>query len=191
MIQMPEPARWLTDHRHLLPRSGDALDVACGRGRQAYWLAAQGFVVRAFDRDREAIDAVNAEATRRGLAVVAETRDLESGEPRLGVATFDVIVVMNYLHRPLFPALLAALRPEGVLVYETFTRDQALRGRPTNPEFLLDPGELRRLVEPLQILAEREGEDAGRCVASVVASNVGRAAFREGLSNRRRADPEM
>jgi SAM-dependent methyltransferase len=166
---MSSPARWVVDHQDLLPLSGDALDVACGRGRHAFWLAAQGFVVRAVDRSRDAVDEVNAAARRLRLAVRAEVVDLEAGAPDLGVAAFDVVVATNYLHRPLFPSLLVALRPGGVLVYETFTRAQALRGKPTNPAFLLEPGELRRLVEPLTILAWREGEDEGRSVASVVA----------------------
>jgi hypothetical protein len=77
--------------------------------------------------------------------------------------------VVHYLHRPLFAALLGALRPGGVLVYETFTRAQAARGRPTNPAYLLESGELPRLVQPLAILASREGDYDGRMVASVIA----------------------
>jgi hypothetical protein len=63
----------------------------------------------------------------------------------------------------------AALRPGGVLVYETFTRAQAARGKPTNPAFLLEPGELIELVRPLEVLADREGDYEGRMVASVIA----------------------
>ena len=80
-----------------------------------------------------------------------------------------MIVVIHYLHRPLFPALRAALRPGGVLVYETFTRAQAARGKPTNPDFLLQPGELRDLVGPLEVLVEREGEFEGKMLSSVIA----------------------
>jgi SAM-dependent methyltransferase len=163
------PARWLTDHRSLLPASGDALDVACGRGRNALWLAAEGFTVCAVDRDVTAIEALNAEAARARLAVTGKVRDLESGDPGLGTSSFDLVVVTNYLHRPLFPYLLAAVRPGGILVYETFTSDQARRGRPTNPAFLLESGELRRLVAPLVVLTAREGEAEGRDLASVIA----------------------
>jgi SAM-dependent methyltransferase len=171
MMAMPDgsPARWLVEHRDLLPDSGAALDVACGRGRHAFWLAAQGFTVWAVDRDPGAIAAVRERARRNGIAVHADVVDLEAGDPALGIERFDVITGINYLHRPLFPHLRAALRPGGVLVYETFTRAQALRGKPTNPAFLLEDGELDRLIAPLEILARREGEDAGRCVASVVA----------------------
>ena len=76
---------------------------------------------------------------------------------------------MRYLHRPLFPKLRAALRPSGVLVYETFTTEQASRGKPTNPDFLLRPGELAELVAPLRVLRQREGEFDGGMVAGVVA----------------------
>ena len=98
---------------------------------------------------------VNAEARRRGVSVDAEVVDLEVGDPKMGMSCFDVVVAVNYLHRPLFPPhLIAALRPEGVLVYETFTREQALRGKPSNPAFLLD----RRRVQA----ARRAAVDCGR-----------------------------
>ena len=160
---------WLERHAPLLPGAGRALDVACGRGRNALWLAARGLTVDAVDRDADAIAALQAAALDRGLAVHARVVDLESGIPDIPAAAYDVIVVTHYLHRPLFPALVAALTPGGLLVYETFTRAQALRGKPTNPAFLLEPGELRRLVQPLEIVAEREGEFEGRDVSAVVA----------------------
>ena len=166
---MLTPARWLTDHRSLLPAQGDALDVACGRGRNALWLAAEGFIVRGVDRDAAAVEALNTEAARSHFPVTGDVVDLESGDPGLGVSAFDLVVVTNYLHRPLFPYLLAALRPGGTLVYETFTRAQARRGKPTNPAFLLERDELRQLVAPLVILTAREGEAEGRDVASVIA----------------------
>jgi SAM-dependent methyltransferase len=163
------PARWLIEHAALLPRSGLALDVACGRGRHARWLAERGFSVRAIDRNAEAIAALRAEAARLHLAIEAAVVDLETGPPPLEPDRYDVIVVVHYLHRPLFPALVAALRPGGVLVYETFTRAQAERGKPTNPAFLLEPGELGSAVQPLTILEQREGVFDDRAVASIVA----------------------
>jgi len=163
------PAEWLVAHRALLPSPGRALDVACGRGRHALWLAQHGFETTAIDRDPDVVAALDARARAEELPLTATAMDLESGAATLGEAAFDVVVVVHYLHRPLFPALLAALRPGGVLVYETFTRAQAARGRPTNPAFLLAPGELRRLVAGLEILDEREGDFEGRMVASVVA----------------------
>ena len=163
------PAEWLVMNRAWLPASGRALDVACGRGRHALWLAQQGFATTAIDREPSVVAALDLRARREGLPLTALTVDLESGGVTLGEAVYDVVVVVHYLHRPLFPALLAALRPGGVLVYETFIVAQAARGRPTNPAFLLEAGELSRLVAPLEIVAAREGDYEGRMVSSVVA----------------------
>ncbi len=166
---LPASARWLTRHRDLLPTTGGALDVACGRGRHALWLATEGLTTLAVDRDPDAIASLRDDAVRLGLPVTAEVRDLETGAPGLDSACFDVIVVVHYLHRPLVPVLVDALAPGGVLVYETFMRAQAGRGHPTNPKFLLESGELPRLVRPLEILRQREGEVDGRMLASVIA----------------------
>ena len=162
---------WLLSNTDLIPRAGRALDVACGRGRHARWLAERGLSVLAVDRDAAAIGALREEAARLGLPLEARVRDLEAGEAGLGVGddTLDVVVVFHYLHRPLFPALVRALAPAGILVYETFTVDQAGQGKPTNPDFLLRHGELRERVRPLTILRERDGLFEGRHVAAVVA----------------------
>jgi SAM-dependent methyltransferase len=161
-----------------------ALDVACGSGRHALLLAAAGFEVLAIDRDIASIEALRAAAGKLGLTLRAEACDLEArygesgdagqgsiaGSPDLlGPSTCDLIVVVHYLHRPLFPALVRALAPGGLLIYETFTVDQALRGQPKNPDFLLKHGELPRLVAPLAIVRQREGEFEGRMVAAVAA----------------------
>lgn len=167
---MNTPSQWLTSHRHLLPATGDALDLASGSGRNAVWLAEQGFQTLAVDRNATALEALNEEAMLRRLALRTHVVDLENGQPFLEPESFDVIVVVHYLHRPLFPALVRAVRPGGVLVYETFTRAQAARGKPTNPAFLLEPGELLTLVRPLEILANREGDFEGKMLASVVAA---------------------
>jgi SAM-dependent methyltransferase len=164
-----EAARWLVDHAHVLPFTGDALDVASGSGRNAFFLAARGLNTLAVDRSAAAIDGIRATAARLHLPIRAEVLDLETGSATLPLAAYDVIVAVHYLHRPLFPALKAALKPGGMLVYETFTRAQAQRGRPTNPAFLLRPGELRDLVAPLEVLFEREGEFEEKMLASVIA----------------------
>ena len=166
---MTPPSLWLTSNAHLLPRVGDALDVACGSGRHALWLAERGLRTTALDRNPDLIAALNADASRLHLPLQAEVADLESSRFQFTPDTYDVIVVVHYLHRPLFPSLLAALRPGGLLVYETFTRAQAARGRPSNPAFLLEPGELLMRVQPLDVLASREGDYEGRMVASVIA----------------------
>ncbi len=164
----PAPTDWLTSHVALLPASGDALDSACGRGRHALWLAAQGFRVTAVDRDEGAIAALSAAARERALPIATHVLDLERPGADLGRDVYDVIVGVHYLHRPLFPALVAALRPGGLLIYETFTRAQARRGKPSNPAFLLEPGELRTLTAGLTVIDEREGEFGNRDVAAIV-----------------------
>jgi tellurite methyltransferase len=166
---MATPSLWLTTNEHLLPQTGNALDVACGGGRHALWLAERGLRTYAVDRDVVAIREINDEAARRGLPLRAEVLDLETGHVHFTPPDYDLIVVVHYLHRPLVPALIRALRPGGVLVYETFTRAQAARGHPRNPAFLLEAGELPSLVRPLEILASREGDYEGRMVASVIA----------------------
>jgi SAM-dependent methyltransferase len=163
------PESWLVQHADLLPRHGRALDVASGRGRHALWLAERGLTTLAVDRDADAVRELNDVAGARQLPLRAEVRDLERGGHPFRGSAFDVIVVVHYLHRPIFPALIEALAPGGVLVYETFTRAQAARGKPTNPDFLLESGELVELVRPLEVLASREGDYDGRMIASVIA----------------------
>lgn len=163
------PSSWLLEHADLLSRDGTLLDVACGTGRHALLLSAAGFRVRAVDRDEARIERLRELAHRLELAIDAAVVDLESPEPDLGADAYSTILIFNYLQRSLFPALQGALRPGGVLLCETFTVQQAGRGRPTNREFLLEPGELPRLVAPLEVVRQREGEAQGRYVAGVVA----------------------
>ncbi len=163
------PAAWLIDNADLLPPGGKVLDVACGRGRHALLLASAGFEVHAIDRDPKAIEFVRTTAERLRLSVTCEVVDLETS-PAPGLpAGCDAVLVFNYLHRPLVPALRAALKPGGRLFYETFTTQQAERGHPKNPAFLLRAGELPALMAPLAVLRSREGEVDGRFIASVVA----------------------
>ena len=164
-----QPNQWLVANAGLLPVCGAALDVASGRGRNALWLAARGLAVHAIDRDATALASLRESAVRTHLAVDTESVDLETDTSPLDVSRYDLIVVVHYLHRPLFPHLVAALRPGGVLVYETFTSAQARRGKPTNPAFLLQPGELISLASGLTLLATREGTFENRDVASLVA----------------------
>lgn len=164
------PSAWLTDNADLLPHGGKVLDVACGRGRHALLMASAGFDVRAIDRSPEAIDFLSQTAKRMNLRIDAAVVDLETNPPPdLLPAAYDVILVFNYLHRPLMPALRNALKPRGRMFYETFTTRQAERGQPKNPDFLLRDRELSELMAPLTIVRSREGEFDGRFIASVVA----------------------
>jgi SAM-dependent methyltransferase len=159
---MSDPAAWLVANLDVLPPGGRVLDVACGTGRNAVYLAGKGWRVHAVDRDADVVARLPPQVTRAVM-------DLESGNVSLGVQLYDAVIVFNYLHRPLMPAIVSAVAPGGVLIYETFTAAQATRGRPTNPDFLLLDGELPRLVAPLQVVRSREGDFDGRFVASIVA----------------------
>jgi rhodanese-related sulfurtransferase len=163
------PSSWLVQNADLLPRRGKALDVACGSGRHALLLSAAGLSVRAVDRDPEAVGELKASARRLGFRVETEVKDLESGAVDLGDETYEVVLVVNYLHRPLFPVLTRALRRGGWLLYETFITAQAEKGKPTRAEYLLEPGELPSLVAPLEVVRQREGEFEGRMVSAVAA----------------------
>ena len=173
------PSSWLLMNVDLLPAAGPAggppsvLDVAAGSGRHALLLASAGFAVRAIDSDETRLAALRGIAAAVGLSIEAEQVDLEAGGADLGAERYDLILAIHYLHRPLFPALVRALRPGGTLLYETYTRAQAERGRPKSPEHLLEPGELKRLVAPLRVVREREGEYDGGMIAGVAARREG------------------
>lgn len=164
------PSAWLLENGDLLPRGGRVLDVACGRGRHALLMASAGFDVHAIDCDPEAIAFLHATAHRLGLKLHADVVDLETDPPPiLETEAYHAVLVVNYLHRPLMPALREATKPGGRIFYETFTTRQAERGHPRNPEFLLRDGELAELVAPFAILRSREGDIDGRFIASIVA----------------------
>jgi len=143
------PSPWLLSNASLAPRGARTLDVACGRGRHALLLAGAGYPVRAVDRDAAHVAWLGALARRLQLPLDAAVVDLEAAGADLGTEEWELVLVFNYLHRPLFPALVRSLKPGGLLIYETYTRDQAKRGRPTSPYHLLEPGELPLLVSPL------------------------------------------
>lgn len=127
------------------------LDVACGSGRHVRWLAAQGFRVTAVDRDAAALQPLH------GIADV-RVADLEGAPWPLPGERFDALVVTNYLWRPLWPALRAALANDGgVLIYETFADGNQHVGRPSRPDFLLRRGELFEAARGLHVVAYEDG----------------------------------
>jgi SAM-dependent methyltransferase len=167
---MNEPAEWLLANLDLIRPGGRVWDVASGSGRNALFLVTHGWQVHAVDRDAAALASLVAQIEPDASgALTTECIDLETGPVPSGSPRYDAVIVFNYLHRPLLPALVDAVAPGGVLIYETFTRAQAARGRPRNPAFLLDAGELPTLVSPLRVLRAREGEFGGKCVASIAA----------------------
>ena len=134
---MPSP--WIVQWAGLIPAGATLLDVAAGRGRHALFFAERGNKVTAVDRDTSTLPV--------HPNIEAATADLEDGSPwPLPGRRFGAVVVTNYLHRPLFAALLDALEPGGVLLYETFMAGNERFGRPSNPEFLLKDGELLEVV---------------------------------------------
>jgi SAM-dependent methyltransferase len=133
------PSSWIVQWAGLVPAGAQVLDVAAGGGRHTRFFADRGHPVTAIDRD------VSALAAQPNVEIVQA--DLEDGSPwPLTGRTFGAVVVTNYLHRPLFPALMDGLAPGGVLLYETFMEGNERFGRPKQPEFLLKDGELLELV---------------------------------------------
>ena len=138
---LTEPSAWVVRWAGAMPARGRVLDVAAGRGRHSRWLAARGHAVDAVDSDAEALSALTGCTGVETLCANLENAPWPYPEGR-----YAAVVVTNYLHRPLFAHLLAALSPAGVLIYETFALGNERFGRPSNPEFLLRPGELLELV---------------------------------------------
>jgi len=149
-----EPSRWVRRWAHLVASGGAVLDVASGAGRHARWFAARGHPVTAIDRDAAAL-ATLADEPR----IATLEADLEGAPwPLPDEARFAAVVVTNYLHRPLMPRMAAALAPGGVLIYETFAQGNETVGKPSNPAFLLAPGELLTTFAPtLRVIAYQDG----------------------------------
>lgn len=146
------PSAWVARWSSSIAPDSRVLDVACGGGRHARLFAARGCKVTAVDRDAALCEML------RDAHIEFIAADLEQGVWPLGDAQFDAIVVTNYLHRPLFPALSAALAPGGLLLYETFAAGNAAFGRPTNPDFLLNPRELLDAFgQHMRVLAFEDG----------------------------------
>lgn len=169
IIPEPKPASFLLESRRFL-KNGLILDLAAGRGRNALYLARLGFSVDAIDRDEQALRELADRAKEDGLTGLnVYPIDLE---PESGVAftlnkeqcneRYDGVLVFFYLYRPLFPAIIKALKPGGVLVYETFLIDNHDHyHHPRRKEFCLEHNELLRLTQGLRILYYEEGQHQG------------------------------
>jgi DNA-binding transcriptional LysR family regulator len=152
------PSPWVVRFSALVQDGAKVLDVACGRGRHSRWFAARGCRVVAVDRDTAALGEL------AGVpGVTAVNADLEGHRWPFEAEKFDAIVVIHYLHRPLVPHLLASLADDGVLLYETFARGNEVYGKPSNPDFLLDDGELLTAVGgSLIVVAFEQGRNRRR-----------------------------
>ena len=155
MHNQSQPAPWFTRHASLVAAGARLLDVACGSGRHARLFAKRGVQVVAVDRDAEALQSLSG---IDGIAV--EQRDIEADVWPYAPNSFDAVVVCNYLWRPTFGALLATLKPGGVLLYETFMDGNERYGKPSRPDFLLRSNELMmRMHQACRIVAFEEGDE--------------------------------
>src|SRR5688572_27522851 len=142
---------WVARFLALAPAGGRVLDLAAGGGRHTRLARARGFPVTAVDRDVSGLAGLDADPDVEILAA-----DLEGAPWPLGARRFAAVIVANYLHRPLFPKLVAAVADGGVLIYETFALGNEAFGKPSNPSFLLKPGELLDTVRGALTVAAYE-----------------------------------
>ncbi len=143
-----------------------ALDLACGSGRDAVFLAMQGMSVEAVDILPDAVQRAADLARRNGVPLRVRSADLETG-PALNAACCDLAVVFNFLHRPLIEQIREAVTPGGFVVYETFLQaSRELYGKPSRDAHLLNPGELAAAFTGWRILVSREGPSGPRRIAS-------------------------
>lgn len=153
-ISTPDPAVVLVQNAHLLPSRGIALDLACGLGANALFLAERGLDVHAWDLSPVAITRLQQEARHRGVALETAARDIEAAPP--APDSFDVIIVARYLERALAKPIMDALRPGGLLYYQTFTRARVDDIGPKNDDYRLSDNELLRLFAGLRLVVYRE-----------------------------------
>ena len=144
------PSAWISRWSHLIPAQGEVLDVACGHGRHMRHFAKLGHRVTGVDRSAEAIEAI------KGLGEAVQA-DIENGPWPLPGRTFAGVVVTNYLWRPLLPTIVTSVAPGGALLYETFAAGNETVGKPSRPDFLLQPGELLAACAGLRIVAYEDG----------------------------------
>ncbi len=153
---LPPPSAWVVRHGGMIPPGGTVLDVACGAGRHGRFFRDLGHPVVMLDRD---ISRVADMASDEAVEIVAQ--DLEDGRPwPLAGRLFAGVVVVNYLHRPILPALVASVAPGGALIYDTFAVGNEAYGSPSNPDFLLHREELLIAVRPeLVVMAFEDVEE--------------------------------
>jgi len=164
-------AEALRDHAPRVARAGagpTALDVACGSGRNAVYMALQGYEVKAFDILPDALAKASELASRSGVRLRTVQRDVTFAGA-LDDERADIVAVVRFLDRVLFGALQRAVKPGGILVYETFTVEQAAIGHPRNPRYLLEPEELSHAFPQLEPLVYREGFFDGAYLARLIA----------------------
>lgn len=178
-IRTLNTAVFLREHRRVfLERAlpGPILDLACGGGHNGVFLAAEGLSVVCCDRSPEALERTRALADEHQVTVSLLEADLErEGANPLPIDFYGGILVFRYLHRPLIIHIKESLKVGGVLMYETFTVEQPRFGKPRNPDFLLEKGELRGWFEDWEVIDFFEGirEGPERAVAQIVCRKPG------------------
>ncbi|NOQ77547.1 MAG: methyltransferase domain-containing protein [Methylococcaceae bacterium] len=150
----PTASLVLTENQHLLPSQGTALDLACGQGGNARLLAEAGLDVLAWDISSVAIEQLRDFTALNSLSIDAQVRDVLESPPKAN--SLDVLVVSFFLDRALFPKLIEALKPSGLVFYQTYCQDKVSELGPKNPEFLLADNELLALFSPMKIRVYRE-----------------------------------
>ena len=151
-----QPSAWVRRWSHLVTPAGTVLDVACGQGRHSRWFHERNHPLTLVDRSQAAIESIAIPAA----ACEAVVADIENGSWPFAGREFAAVVVVNYLWRPLMPALLSSLAPGGVLIYETFTLGNETVGKPSRTDFLLRPGELLQICRGLRVVAFEDGFEA-------------------------------
>ena len=166
-----QPSQFLVENIDLLPE-GRALDLAMGGGRNAVFLARNGYETEGIDISRKEVDAALELARKSEVDLKAHMEDLE-GDIHFDEASYDVIVCFNFLHRPLIPKIKDALRTGGMIVYETYIVDQARFGKPRNPSHLLERNELLNMFREFRCLRYREGIIENRkALAGIIAEKM-------------------
>ena len=151
---LSEPAEVLSQHQHLLPVRGTALDLACGRGANALWLAKCGLTVSAWDISSVALEQLEQDANKNNLSIKLERRDVTLNPPLPD--TFNIIVASRFLDRKLIPDIRAAIKSQGLIFYQTFIMDKTDNIGPGNPDYLLAENELLSFFNDWKILVYRE-----------------------------------
>jgi tellurite methyltransferase len=165
------PAQFLVENIDLLTR-GRTLDVAMGAGRNAIYLAREGFQVEGVDISSEAVKEALSSAREAGVSIQIRMEDLEK-IPYFEEEAYDLVICFNYLQRSLLPEMKNWVKPGGMVVYETFIVDQVRFGKPRNPDHLLRHQELLHTFREFRVLRYREGIVQGRkAIASIVAQKV-------------------
>ncbi len=157
--QLIAPTPWLVDNFNALPK-GLALDVAMGNGRNAVYLATRGFDVDGVDVDPVVVAQARATARRFHAPIRAVVGNVEDGTYIIPMEAYDVIVVFNFLHRPLFRDIKDGLKPGGVVVFQTYLEEQIRFGRPKDPAHLLKAGELAQVFADFDLLRVHERVDS-------------------------------